>query len=100
MNNLINNFNDKIIEVNDKLNNLKENYNLKNNSKKVNLLNLKLQEYIQSINDTINEFICDEVNSFNINTEIMQIVEQKDNTDEIIKIFGTYILLYQLSKIA
>ena len=100
MNNLINNFNDKIIEVNDKLNNLKENYNLKNNSKKINLLNLKLQEYIQSINDTINEFICDEVNSFNINTEIMQIVEQKDNTDEIIKIFGPYILLYQLSKIA
>ena len=34
MNNLINDFNEKIIEVKQKLNNLKENYNLKKNKKK------------------------------------------------------------------
>ena len=34
MNNLINDFNEKIIEVKQKLNNLKENYNLKKKKKK------------------------------------------------------------------
>ena len=70
MNNLINDFNEKIIEVKQKLNNLKENYNLKKNKKKTEILKLKLMDYIQSISDTIDEFEYDEVDDFNINSEI------------------------------
>lgn len=98
MNNLINDFNEKIIEVKQKLNNLKENYNLKKNKKKTEILKLKLMDYIQSISDTIDEFEYDEVDDFNINSEIQQRVDNIENTKEIINIFGPYILLYQLSK--
>jgi hypothetical protein len=99
MDDLIDNLNKKIIEVNNKLNNLKENYNLnKKNSKKILLLNIKLNEYFESINDVLEEFESNEIDEYVMNKELDQRMYNNESIKEIINIFGPYILLYQISK--
>ena len=99
MDDLIDNVNKKIIEVNDKLNNLKENYDLnKNNNKKILLLNIKLNDYFESINDVLEEFESNEIDDYIVNKELEQRVCNNVCIKEMIDIFGPYILLYQISK--
>ena len=55
MNDFIDILNKKIIEIKNRINYLKENYK-SNNNKKTILLNLKIKDHLESINDILDEF--------------------------------------------
>ena len=69
MNDFIDSLNKKIIEIKNRINYLKENYNSKNNKKTI-LLNLKIKDHLESINDILDEFEIDDVNNFCVNKEL------------------------------
>jgi len=97
MNDFIDSLNKKIIEIKNRINYLKENYK-SNNNKKTILLNLKIKDHLESINDILDEFEIDEINKFSVNKELQLRVDNNKDIKDIINIFGPYIILYQLSR--
>ena len=98
MNDFIDSLNKNIIEIKNRINYLKENYNSKNNKKTISL-NLKIKDHLESINDILDEFEIDEVNNFCVNKELQLRVDNNRDIKDIINIFGPYIILYQISRI-
>ena len=96
MNDFIDSLNKNIIEIKNRINYLKENYNSKNNKKTISL-NLKIKDHLESINDILDEFEIDEVNNFCVNKELQLRVDNNRDIKDIINIFGPYIILYQIS---
>ncbi len=90
------NIEEKILEINKRIQNLK----LENISKKnKNYLTFKLHDYLEAINETLDQFEKDNIDQFKINKEIEMKISENNQIKEIIDIFGPLILSYQLKKI-
>lgn len=90
--------NEKIVDIKEKICSLTNNIKLKENNKKMSLLYVKINDYLELINDTIEEYELNNINDYQIDKEINMRIKENKIQKEIIDVFGPYILLYQLSK--
>ena len=88
----------KIEEIRSKLKNFNDNKLKKDNLKKKCLLNAKIEDSLDIILETIEEFELNDINDYQIDKEIQTRVNEYKLTKEIIDVFGPYILMYQLTR--
>ena len=94
MNEYNNRINNKIIELKNRLESIK---NSKIPEKSKILFNIKLEEGIDSINEIIDDFEINSLNEFRIDKEIQVRIDENKKTKDIINKFAPLILLYQLN---
>ena len=94
MNEFNNRINNKIIELKNRLESIK---NSKIPEKSKILFNIKLEEGIDSINEIIDDFEINSLNEFRIDKEIQVRIDENKKTKDIINKFAPLILLYQLN---
>ena len=94
MNEFNNRISNKIIELKNRLESIK---NSKIPEKSKILFNIKLEEGIDSINEIIDDFEINSLNEFRIDKEIQVRIDENKKTKDIIDKFAPFILLYQLN---